>query len=84
MLEIHTVGLYYQKNQSNICGILPCVGSMSYLYQIIKVSLKVSQALWQSYTNVILENLQTEESILHYLIILLNQRTEKGDGHKLK
>ena len=46
------------ENSKKYCGLLPCFGSASYLYQRIPMGLNISAAIWQSYINAILDCLQ--------------------------
>ena len=46
--------LRLSENLKKYCGILPYVGSSSYLYQRMPMSLNISPSIWQSYVNVIL------------------------------
>ena len=48
-------------NSKRYCGILPYFGSGSYLYQRMPMGLNISPSIWQSYTNAILECLQSRE-----------------------
>ena len=60
------------------CGILPYFGSTSYLYQRMPMGLNISQLIWQSYINAILDCLQSKkycEEIMDDL--LLFRPTEK-------
>ena len=43
------------ENSKKYCGILPYFGSASYLYQRMPMGLNISQAIWQSYVNAILD-----------------------------
>ena len=43
------------------CGILPYFGSASYLYQRMPMGLNISPPIWQSYTNTILNSLQSRK-----------------------
>ena len=48
----HSLGL--SENLKKYCGILPYLGSSSYLYQRMPMGLNISPSIWQSYINVIL------------------------------
>ena len=48
-------------NSKKYCGILPCFGSTSYLYQRVPMGLNISPAVWQSYINVILNCLSSRK-----------------------
>ena len=49
-----------QKSQK-YCGILPYFGSVSYLYQRMPMGLYVSQQIWETYINTILNSLQSRK-----------------------
>ena len=54
------------------CGILPYVGSSSYLYQRMPMGLNIPPSIWQSYVNAILNCLQSKkycEAIMDDLIL---------------
>ena len=40
-------------NSKRFCGILPYLGSASYLYKRIPMGLNISPPIWQSYRNAI-------------------------------
>ena len=46
--------LRLSENSKKHCGILPHVGSSSYLYQRMPKGLNISPSIWQSYINAIL------------------------------
>ena len=53
------------------CGILPYLGSTSYLYQRMPMGLNISPSIWQSYINAILDCLQCRkycEAIMNDLL----------------
>ena len=49
------------ENSKKYCGILPYIGSSSYLYQRMPTGLNISPSIWQSYINVILNCLQSKK-----------------------
>ena len=53
--------LRLSKNSKRYCGILPYFGSPSYLYQKMPMGLNISPSIWQSYTNAILDCLQSRK-----------------------
>ena len=53
--------LRLSKNSKRYCGILPYLGSSSYLYQRIAMGLNISPSIWQSYINDILDCLQSRK-----------------------
>ena len=60
-----------EKSQK-YCGILPYVGSASYLYQRMPMGLNVSPPIWQMYINIILNSLQSRkycEAIMDDLLL---------------
>ena len=64
--------LRLSENSKKYCGILPYFGSSSYLYQIMPMGLNISPSIWQSYTNAILNCLQSKkfcEAIMGDLIL---------------
>ena len=69
--------LRLSENSKRYCGILPYFGSPSYLYQRMPMGLNISPFMWQSYTNVILDCLQSKkycEVIMDYLLLLTPSR----------
>ena len=46
--------LQLMENSKKFCGILPYIGSPSYLYQRMPMGLNISPAIWHSYINAIL------------------------------
>ena len=46
--------LRLSENSKRCYGILPYVGSASYLYQGMPMELNISPSIWQSYINIIL------------------------------
>ena len=67
------------ENSKKYCGILPYLGSASYLYQRIPMGLNISPAVWQSYINAILNCLPSrkycEAMIDHLLLFMTNKQT---------
>ena len=53
--------LRLSENSRKHCGILPYFGSSSYLYQRKPMGLNISQYIWQSYINAILDCLQSKK-----------------------
>ena len=53
--------LRLMENLKKYCGILPCFGMASYLYQRMPMGLNISPAIWQSYFNEILDCLQSRK-----------------------
>ena len=53
--------LRLSENSKKYCGLLPYVGSASYLYQGMPMGLNISPSIWQSYVNVILDCLQSKK-----------------------
>ena len=53
--------LRLSEKSQKYCGILPHVGSASYLYQRMPMGLNVSPPIWQSYINTILNSLQSRK-----------------------
>ena len=49
------------ESSKNYCGILPYFGSASYLYQRMPMGLNISQAVWQSYINAIINCLSSRK-----------------------
>ena len=47
------------ENSKRYCGILPYFGSASYLYQRMPMGLNISPSFWQSYINMVLDCLQS-------------------------
>ena len=50
------------ESSKKYCGILPYVGSASYLYQRMSMGLNISPTVWQSYINAILTSRHTLKS----------------------
>ena len=66
--------LRLSENSKKYCGILPCFGSTSYLYQRMSMGLTISLSIWQSYINVILNCLQSKkycEAIMDDLLLFI-------------
>ena len=64
--------LSLSENSKKFCGILPYLGSPSYLYQRMLMGLNISPSIWQSYINAILSCLQSKkycEAIMDDLIL---------------
>ena len=64
--------LWLLEDSKRYCGILPYLGSVSYLYQRIPMGLNISPSIWQSYINTILWCLQSRklsETILDDLLL---------------
>ena len=62
------------ENSKKYCGILPCFGSTSYLYQRMPMGLNISPAVWQSYINAILGCLSSKkycEAIMDDLLLFM-------------
>ena len=57
--EFHSLRL--SEHSKKYCGILPYIGSASYLYQRMPMGLNISHSIWQSYINVILDCLQSKK-----------------------
>ena len=60
------------ESSKKYCGILPCFGSASYLYQSIPTELSISPAIWQTYINTIfncLESIKYCEAIMDDLLL---------------
>ena len=53
--------LRLSENSRKYCGICPYFGSSSYLYQRMPMGLNISPSIWQSYTNAILDCLQSKK-----------------------
>ena len=53
--------LRVSESSKKYCGILPYLGSTSYLYQRMPMGLNISPSIWQSYINVILDCLQSKK-----------------------
>ena len=53
--------LRLSENSKRYCGILPYFGRALYLYQRMPMGLNISPSIWQSYTNTILECLQSRK-----------------------
>ena len=64
--------LRLSEDSKRYCGILPYLGSSSYLYQRMPMGLNISPSIWQSYINTILNCLQSKkycEAIMDDLIL---------------
>ena len=69
------------------CGFLPYFGSTSCLYQRMPMDLNVSPALWQTYVNALLENVQIKNNyvtILDDLSIHSTKKTHKNRHEELQ
>ena len=53
--------LRLSENSKRYCGILPYLGSTSYLYQRMPMGLNISPSIWQSYIDAILDCLQSRK-----------------------
>ena len=53
--------LRLRENSKKYCGILPYVGSASYLYQRMPMGLNISPTVWQSYIDAILSCLSSRK-----------------------
>ena len=53
--------LRLSENSKKYCGILPYIGSTSYLYQRMPMGLNIFLSIWQSYINAILNCLQSKK-----------------------
>ena len=77
--------LQLSEKSQKYCGILPCFGSASYLYQRMPMGLNVSPPIWPAYINTILNSLQSRkycETIMDDL--LLFTPSKKGCRAKLE
>ena len=77
--------LRLSENSKKYCGILPYLGSISYLYQRMPMGLNISPSIWQSYINAILDCLQSRkysEAIMDDL--LLFRPSKKSHMDKLE
>ena len=66
----HSIRL--MENSKKFCGILPYLGSPSYIYQRMPMGLNISPTIWQSYINAILSCLQSRkycEAIMDDLLL---------------
>ena len=64
--------LRLSDNSKKYCGILPYLGSTSYLYQRMPMGLNISPSIWQSYINTFLDCLQSRkfcEAIMYDLLL---------------
>ena len=64
--------LRLSEKSQKYCGILPYFSSASYLYQRMPMGLNVSPPIWQTYTNTILNSLQSRkycEAIMDDLLL---------------
>ena len=84
VLELKDVfhSLRLSENSKQYCGILPYFGSASYLYQRMPMGLNISLSIWQSYSNAILECVQSRkycEAIMHDLLLFMpSQKSHKA------
>ena len=65
------------ENSKKYCGILPCFGSTSYLYQRMPMGLNISPTVWQLYINAILSCLSSRkycEAIIDDLLLFMPNR----------
>ena len=75
--------LRLSENSKRYCGILPYLGSSSYLYQRMPMGLNISPSIWQSYINAILDFLQSRKyckAIMDDLLLF----TPSKDSHMNK
>ena len=73
------------EGSKKYCGILPCFGSTSYLYQRMPMGLNISPPVWQSYINAILYCLSSRkhcEAIMDDLLLFMP--TKQSHFEKLK
>ena len=74
--------LRLSENSKRYCGILPCFGSASYLYQRMSMGLNISPSIWQSYINAILDCLQNKnycEAIMDDLLLFTPSKQSHRD-----
>ena len=74
--------LRLSENSKKYRGILPYVGSTSYLYQRMPMGLNMPPSIWQSYINVILDCLQSKkycEAILDDLLLFMLSKRSHMD-----
>ena len=79
--------LRLSENSKKCCGILPCFGSPSYLYQRMPMQLNISSSIWQSYINEILDCLQSRkycEAVMDELLLLLFTPSKDSHMNKLE
>ena len=70
------------ENSKKYCGILPYLGSASYLCQRMLMGLNISPSIWQSYTNAILDCLQNRkccEAIMDDLLLFIPSKKSHMD-----
>ena len=82
-LKVAFQSLRILENSKRYHGILPYLGSNSYLYQRMSMELNRSPLIWQSYINVILDCLQSKkycEAIMDDLLLF----TPTKKSHKMK
>ena len=75
------------ENSRKYCGILPYFGSASYFYQRMPTGLNISPAIWQSYTNAILDCLQSRkycEAIMDDLLLFTPMKMKTSHFDKLE
>ena len=73
------------ESSKKYCGILPYLGSTSYLYQRMPIGLNISPAVWQSYLNAILNCLSSKnycEAIMDD--VFLFTPSKESHFHKLE
>ena len=66
------------EHSKKYCRILPYFGSTSYLYQRMPIGLNISPLIWQSYTNAILDCLQSKkycEAIMNDLLLFASSKS---------
>ena len=72
--------LRLSENSRRYCGIPPCFGSSSYLYQRMSMGLNISLSIWQSCINAILDCLQSKkycEAIMDDLLLFTPSNMNK-------
>ena len=73
------------ESSKKYCGILPYFGSASYLHQRMPMGLNISQVVWQSYINAILNCLSSRKyckAIMDDLLLFMP--TKQSHFDKLK
>ena len=69
--------LQLSENSKRYCGILPYIGSSSYLYQRVPMGLNISPSIWLSYIDAILDCLQSRkycEAIMDDLLLFTQSK----------
>ena len=70
--------LRLSDNSKKYCGILPCLGRTSYLYQRMPMGLNILPSIWQSYIYAILDCLQNRKYCEAIMDVLLLFTPSKG------